>query len=57
MVKMTNFNPVTETAEYVVDAVSDISDLPTDVGMGSSALVIATGSVYILGGDGEWAQL
>lgn len=43
--------------EYVIDSVADLDDLPIDIPMGSSALVIATSDVYILSGNKEWVLL
>lgn len=40
--------------EFVIDTVADVIDLPTDVPMGSSALCIQNGDVYIFGGDDKW---
>ena len=42
---------------YVVDTESDVSTLPTDVGIGSDCIVIETSNVYILGNDKEWKLL
>lgn len=40
--------------EFVIDTPTDAAELPTDVPMGSSALCIANGEVYIFGGDEKW---
>lgn len=67
MINCTNRNPVTNVAEFIVDSVADISDLPTmtdsganaepECAMGSSTLVIATGDLYLLSGDDSWTKL
>lgn len=43
LMKRTGFNLV----EYIVSAEEEIEDLPTDVGQGSTAFVIATSTVYM----------
>lgn len=43
--------------EFVVDTPDDIEKLPVDVPMGSAALVISTGEVYILGSHDNWEPL
>lgn len=40
--------------EYVVDNLTDINTLPINDPMGSTALVIATGELYIMNGNKEW---
>ena len=43
--------------EFVVDMPADIKDLPTNVAMGSSALVLYNSEVYVLNGEKEWVKL
>lgn len=43
--------------EFVVDALTDISNLPTTCAPGSIALCIEDSSVYILNGQKEWCKL
>ena len=43
--------------EYVADTESDVADLPTDVYPGSTCIVAATASVYILNASKEWVKL
>lgn len=43
--------------EFVVDSESDVENLPTDVPMGSAALVIETGAVYVLNSKKSWKKL
>lgn len=67
MINCTNRNPVTNVVEFIVDSASDISNLPTNASsgengeescaMGSSALVIATGDLYLLSGDDTWTKM
>lgn len=40
--------------EFTVDTEADVKMLPLDVPMGSSALCVETGAVYILNGNREW---
>ena len=40
--------------EFVIDTPKDVVNLPIDVPMGSTALCIQNGEVYIFGGDGAW---
>jgi hypothetical protein len=40
--------------EFVIDTPEDVANLPTDVPVGSTALCIQDGEVYIFGGDGQW---
>lgn len=67
MINCTNRNPVTNVADFIIDAAADVSDLPTQenegangeapVAMGSDALCIATGDLYFLTGNGTWTAL
>lgn len=44
--------------DFMADTAADISDLPTaeeDVAIGAGCLCIATGDVYILNSQREWA--
>ena len=43
--------------EFVVDTDEDIKKLPIDVPMGSAALVIDSGNVYMMDSQDEWKQL
>lgn len=43
--------------EFVVDEEEDIEKLPIDVPMGSAALVIKTGKVYVMNSQDEWKPL
>ena len=40
--------------EFLLDSVEDLAKLPTNLRSGSSALIIPTGTLYILNGDKEW---
>ena len=44
-------------SQFVCDAEADVADLPTDVAMGSQALVIATGAVYVIDSSGIWTLI
>lgn len=55
-----NDNISAYVSEFVCDTVADIADLPTEknkVYPGSTALVAATGEVYILNASREWVLL
>lgn len=43
--------------EFVIDTPADLENLPIDVPMGSTALVISNSSVYMLNGQGEWKEI
>lgn len=43
--------------EYCCDAESDIATLPTDDGAGSTCIVIANSSVWMLGNDKIWHKI
>lgn len=43
--------------EFVVDTVEDVKKLPTDIPMGSAALVIENSSVWILNSQKDWKEL
>ncbi len=50
-------NTNSTVTELVADFISDIEDLPTDLGSGSSCIVIENSSVWMLGNDKQWHQL
>lgn len=43
--------------EYAIDTPDDISSLPTDIPMGSTALIISTSEVYMLNGSKKWVKI
>lgn len=43
--------------QFVCDTTADIAELPTNCAIGSSVLVVANSSVWILGSDREWHQI
>lgn len=49
-------NPAYGLKEYVVDVPEDIKNLPEAL-MGSTALVISTGEVYMINSEGKWIKL
>lgn len=57
MVKQTNSNKDYNTAEFMFDSADELSSLPTDCGMGSTALCIGSGQVYVLSSDKEWKAI
>lgn len=40
--------------EFLLDSVEDLAKLPTNLRSGSSALIIPTGTLYILNGEKKW---
>lgn len=57
MVKQTNSNKDYNTAEFMFDSADELSSLPTDCGMGSTALCIGSGQVYVLNSNKEWKAI
>lgn len=43
--------------EFIIDSLEDIKGLPKNVSVGSMALVIPTGEVYIFNGEKEWTPI
>jgi len=43
--------------EYVVDEPEDLNSLPKGCVMGSSALCLSNGSVYIKNSKGKWVEI
>lgn len=56
-IKSSNGNIAYDIYEYVVDNASEINALPAACGMGSTAIVISTGELYIKNGEGKWVKL
>ena len=48
---------VAPISQFVCDAEADIADLPTTVAMGSQAIVIATGALYVMNSANTWTLL
>lgn len=48
---------VAPISQFVCDKETDIADLPDTVAMGSQAMVIATGALYVLDSAGTWTLL
>lgn len=48
---------VAPISQFFCDAAADIANLPTNVTMGSQAVVIATGALYVLDSTGTWTLL
>lgn len=59
MVKMTSTNGQIQynIDEFVIDTPDDIKDLPRKSAMGSYALCISTGAVYVKDSQGEWKEI
>lgn len=43
--------------EFIVDSLEDIKELPKNVRVGSMALVIPTGGIYVFNGKKEWTPI
>lgn len=43
--------------EFVCDTAQDVQSLPTNAPFGSTALVIATGDIYIKNSSGTWVKI
>ena len=44
--------------EFLLDSEDDVKDLPTKkIHVGSMAMVIPTGSIYVLNGLSEWVEM
>lgn len=43
--------------EYVIDSEDDVQSLPTSAKPGSTAICIATSSVYMLNSERKWVEL
>ena len=43
--------------EFLLDSTEDIKNLPRNIHIGSSALIIPTGEKYYLNGDRQWQLL
>lgn len=49
-----------EVCEFVADSTSDVQNLPTNVGVGSTCIVVGDGSgstAYMLNNNNEWVQI
>lgn len=42
---------------FTVDTPAELSSIPTNCAIGSAAIVISTGSVYMLNGRKEWVEI
>ncbi len=43
--------------EYIIDSPDDLDSLPKRSAMGSTALCVADGSVYVKNSSGEWKEI
>lgn len=50
-----------KVVEYIADTIEDVDDLPTNIGSGSTCIVIqgpdGGAAVFMLGNDSEWHQI
>ncbi len=58
-IKMTSTNGQIQynINEYVVDTPNDLEKIPQSAAMGSAALCLSNGSVYIKDGSGNWKEI
>lgn len=43
--------------EFLLDSQDDVVNLPTNIKTGSTALVIPTGTLYMLNGHSQWIEV
>ena len=43
--------------QFAVDSMEDISALPHNCPMGSTVIVIPTGQVFMVNGEGKWQEI
>ena len=43
--------------DFVIDKLNDLSSLPIDVPMGSTAFCIENSSIYMINSSGEWVEI
>lgn len=43
--------------EFILDNTDDIKNLPTNIKVGSTALIIPTAEIYILNGSKKWVEI
>lgn len=43
--------------EFLLDSPEDLSQLPTNVKTGSTALIISSGALYMLNGSKQWIEI
>ena len=43
--------------EFIIDSLEDIKNLPKNVRVGSMAIIIPTGQVYIFNGEKKWTPI
>ena len=46
-----------EVNEYVIDSPEDLQSLPSRCAMGSAALCLSNGAVYMKNSNGEWKEI
>ena len=44
------------TGTFLVDTISEVSELPTKTGVGSAAWCLEDGKIYVLNGSREWVE-
>ena len=59
MIKMITTNGQTQygISEFVIDSPEDLNEMPLKCGMGSTAICIETGAVYMKNSNGEWKEI
>lgn len=46
-----------DVVEIVADELADLTDIPTEYGIGSDCIVLEDSSVWMLGNDKTWHEL
>ena len=50
-------NVAADVVQLVIDELADLEELPSDFGIGSTAICLENSSVYMLGNDKAWHKL
>lgn len=56
-IKQTKYDRNYDVAEFAFDSEEDFKNLPQTATMGSIAICISTGSVYMMNSQGEWKEV
>ena len=56
-VDMNGNNKQSSVVEIIADELTDIENLPTAYGIGSTCICLEDSSVYMLGNDKQWHEL
>lgn len=53
----TNGKVAYDVCDFICDYESDVTDLPDDKTVGSTALVLETSNLYMINSEGKWVKL